>query len=175
MTTVFELLMLASLIGAIDVLYFHLYRFRLYARAESQLEELTHLIRHVLFLAITALVMSGPGRATNQALWALLAADLVNTTLDVLLERRSRSSLGGLPSAEYLLHVLGSLLVGAVVATHFHQAQNPVAAALTPTQSARGLFTLASGSALLVLEATLFARSLASRCCPAQKATPLGA
>lgn len=168
MSTVFELLMLASMIGGIDVLYFHLYRFRLYSRQDSSAEAITHLIRHVLFLAITAVVMTGAGAEANAALWALFAVDLINTAIDVLLERRSRATLGGLPSAEYLLHVLGTLLMGAIVATYFHhtQGQNLVPTALTATQRARGIFTLGTGGALLFLEAGLFARSLAARCCP---------
>ena len=38
MTVAFELLMLAALLGAVDVGYYHLYKFRLYQRPESVAE-----------------------------------------------------------------------------------------------------------------------------------------
>jgi hypothetical protein len=50
-------------------------------------------------------------------LWVLFAFDLMNNGVDVLLERSSRSTLGGLPSVEYLFHILATFLTGLTVAT----------------------------------------------------------
>src|SRR5687767_9934232 len=109
MTVAFELLMLAALLGAVDVGYYHLYKFRLYQRPESVGEELTHLARHLLFIAMT-IVMVLELEAAPTLLPALFILDLANSSADVLLERRSRASAGGLPSLEYLVHILASVI-----------------------------------------------------------------
>lgn len=162
MIDVFELLMAASMIGAVDVLYYHLYRFRLFERADSVKEEVTHLLRHVLFLLIVAVVMFA--RAEPWAIHLLLGlflADLLNSAADVLLERRSRASLGGLPSGEYLLHIVGSVMTGAVVATAWWRQGD--AGSLSELEWARGWLTLGLGGALLVLETALFRAALVRR------------
>jgi phosphatidylglycerophosphate synthase len=48
-------------------------------------------------------------------LLGILAIDFVITVLDFLVERRSREMLGGLPTAEYILHLLMAILFGAFV------------------------------------------------------------
>jgi hypothetical protein len=103
------LLILCALapIGAIDVLYYHLYRFRLFERDHSVAEELTHLVRHVCFVALVALLASGVGGWADRVILVLLVVDLINSAADVLLEPRSRAPLGGLPAGEYFLHFLG--------------------------------------------------------------------
>ncbi|MBI3651587.1 MAG: hypothetical protein HY231_11275 [Acidobacteria bacterium] len=164
MKTIFELLLAASLIGGLDVVYFHLYRFRLYRRPASVAEEITHLARAALFIAMLLVVMFAPSEA-RRLLLALFVADLANTLADVLIERRSRASLGGLPSAEYLLHILGSLLSGAAIAAFWLHSQSGGFAPmrLAMADILRGGTTLAISSVLLVVESVLFARSLAAR------------
>jgi hypothetical protein len=158
MNAFFELLMLASLVGAADVGFFHLYRFRLYEQPGSVAEELTHLARHVLFLGIVLVMLLAPPWA-RAAVLVLFVADLANTVADVLLERSSRAPLGGLPSAEYLLHALGNLLTGAAAATFYWTGPG----ALSPMQLGRGWLTVGIGAVLLAVEASLFARALAAR------------
>lgn len=160
MSPVLELLTAASTIGAFDVLYFHLYRFRLYRQPDSVAEELTHLARHVLFVAIAAIVVFGDGSAGSKlAVWALFGLDLVNSSADVVLERRSRAALGGLPSAEALLHMLATFLVGATAATYYWHGDAP----LTSFQSLRGGALVVAGIATFALEGVLFARALGAR------------
>jgi hypothetical protein len=166
MHSIFELLMLASLVGAVDVLYFHLYRFRLYQRPESVYEELTHLARAGLFIAVVATIAFSDGSpAARLAVVAMIALDLANSVLDVLLERRSRASLGGLPSFEYLLHILGTFLSGAAAALFVTQSGptgfTPVA--MSSFDLVRAYGAIVVGGALLVIEASLFLRACAAR------------
>ncbi len=90
-----------------DGIYYHLWLFRLQEREDSKFEHATHTLRAVLFIPTLILIfligMSGV------ALWVailVLLFDLVTEILDVLNERKSRETLGGLPSGEYLIHIL---------------------------------------------------------------------
>jgi len=74
----------AGAIGAIDVLYFHLYRFRLFAHDGCVAEEITHLCRHAIFLGLLALLSAGtPSRIVDQVIIGLFALDMVNSVIDV--------------------------------------------------------------------------------------------
>ena len=154
MNASFELLMLAALLGAVDVLYFHIYRLRLYAQPGSAAEEITHLARHVLFTAIVLTLLLQPP-FTSAVVLTLFGLDLLNSVADVLLEKRSRAPLGGLPSAEYLIHVLASLVTGMAVSAFWWAP----AAALTASQLARGWATVGVGVLLFAVEASLFVRA----------------
>lgn len=158
MSAAFELLMLAALLGAVDVLYFHLYRFRLYAQPGSVAEESTHLARHLLFVGIVLTLLLQPPSATAIVL-TLFVLDLANNVADVLLEKSSRAPLGGLPPAEYLVHVLATLLTGMAISAFWWAPP----AALSTTQVARGWATVGLGVALFAAEGSLFARALLSR------------
>ncbi len=163
MSAVFELLMLTSLIGVVDVLYYHLYRFRLYERHESMAEEITHLMRHAIFLGITTIVTFGGGTLESaMLLWGLFAGDFVNNVIDVLLERRSRATLGGLPSAEYLIHILANFLTGLTVATYYWYSL-PTATQLSLFQTGRGVLTIVIAALLLFVESSLFLRAITRR------------
>jgi len=122
-------------IAAIDVLYFHLYKFRLHARRESQLETVTHLLRGVLFGAGAFLLTRyEPRGAWFWFVTAVIVLDFANNIADVLLEPRSRASLGGLPPLEYVIHIVGATasgVIGALWISHGH----PLAA--LPTELAR--------------------------------------
>lgn len=162
MNMVLELLLAVSMIGALDVLYFHLYKLKLYAHPASVWEEVTHLSRHAIFLAIVATILTVEPAQAAPIVAALFALDLLNTAVDVWLERASRQALGGLSSAEYLLHVLSSVGLGAAIATLWwrHEVMGP----LTELQVLRGGLTLAMGGALLLIEGALFARAIWARC-----------
>ncbi len=90
-----------------DGIYYHLWKFRLQEREDSNFEHITHTVRAVLFIPTTILIyLIG---ATGWLLWAaiiVLAFDLITEIIDVLNERASRSTLGGLPSGEYLVHIM---------------------------------------------------------------------
>lgn len=58
MTQTAMLLMTASMLGAFDVFYFHIYRLRLYRQPASTYEEFTHLVGYGMFIAIAAALLS---------------------------------------------------------------------------------------------------------------------
>jgi len=155
------LLVLAGTIGAVDVLYFHLWRFRLYANPDGVLEEATHLVRHVVFLTLLGALSAGYGPAW--LVLGLFAVDLVNSAVDVLVERRARARLGGLPSTEALVHNLSTFVIGLALGAYLFLPHD------TPFFASRDLLLLQArgmlvvGAALLVLEAVLFSRALRAR------------
>lgn len=149
MSLAFELLMGIAMVGAIDVLYFHLYRHRLYARPESLSENVTHLLRHLLFLALTLGLLSGAGKPF---LIGVLVVDLVNNVIDLALERESRRSLDGLSPLESVLHGLASVGMGMVLLA---VVLGPASWSLSSMQHVRGLVTVALGLALFGAECSL--------------------
>jgi hypothetical protein len=156
------LLVAAGSLGAVDVFYYHLYRFRLFARAECVAEEITHLVRHAVFLALLVLLSSGSSsRAVDFMILGLFGLDILNSAVDVLLERDSRESLGGLPPGEYLVHILSSLGMGATIATYV------LARATLPLAPPAGLLALqahgmlAVGALLFLVEGVFFLAMLA--------------
>jgi hypothetical protein len=103
----------ALTIGAADGLYFHLWKFRLYARPASQLEHVTHTIRACL---LGPMLWFAFVSANLWALIALVALDSAVVLGDVSMENESRRALGGIPTAEYLVHVMATALHSAAVA-----------------------------------------------------------
>jgi hypothetical protein len=91
------LLLLFAGLSLVDGLYIHLWRLRLHARPESYREHLWHTGRAVLFAPAVMLVFAAP--TAGLALWigvVLFALDEVVEMFDVLAERASRASRGGL-------------------------------------------------------------------------------
>ena len=116
MTALFYFLCLFAFLGSVDIGYFHIYRYRLCRVPASRGEQITHLLRSLLFLATLFWVMHVDGRGpASLALPGLLRADLVNSMIDVLLEPASRQELGGLPPLEYAVHMLTMFLSGAIL------------------------------------------------------------
>lgn len=100
------LLLAFSTIAAIDGVYIHLWKLRLHARDESYAEHLWHTASAVLTVPTVVLLFVVP--ATGAALWAglgLLALTHAVEVLDVIAERTSRRSLGGLSRFELSMHV----------------------------------------------------------------------
>jgi hypothetical protein len=148
-------------VGAVDVLYFHLYRFRLYAQPGSVAEEVTHLCRHAIFLTLLMALSSGGRSAAQDALvFGLVALDLVNGAVDVLLERTSRNPLGGLPPVESLVHFLSSFGMGLAVAAYVLAPSLPPPTGVLAWQV---WGTFVSGLAIFALEGTLFAQAVRVR------------
>jgi hypothetical protein len=162
MKTTLTILAAVGTVGAIDVLYYHLYRFRLYSQPGCVAEEVTHLLRNAIFIAILLVCMqpSSPGWA--RVMFFLIAADLANSVVDVLLERRSRESLGGLPSGEYLVHVLSSFGTGLAVASYTMSLGSPAPVLDGPLWWQIHAM-VAMGVVLLAIEGVLFARAIAAR------------
>ena len=103
----------ALTIGAADGLYFHLWKFRLYARPASKVEHLTHTLRACLLGPMLWLGFVAPHLG---AFIALVALDSAVVLTDVSLENHSRRELGGIPTAEYLVHVAATALHSGAVA-----------------------------------------------------------
>lgn len=105
---------LHALVAMIDGVYFHLYKYKLYTRPDSVVEHFTHTLRAGTMAASAILLFAI--NAGGLLLWGaflLIGVDLCVETWDVLIEKRSRASLGGLSSAEYLTHAHAILLYAA--------------------------------------------------------------
>ena len=128
MITLFLLLCLWAVFGAIDTVYYHLYKCRLYEKPDSHREFFTHLTRTVIFFVLVLWVMFVSERARYflLGLWLLLVFDFINSLADVLLEPHSRQTLGGLSRGEYFIHMLCMFLSGMIVAAAaFYTSQSP--------------------------------------------------
>jgi hypothetical protein len=116
MTAAFYLLLVIGHIGVFDVLYFHYYVCKLHARPECHREQFWHLTRHIIyglqFLIIANLRCHG---AALLFLVVLYGADVFIAWSDVWEETVSRRDQGGLPRAEYFMHIVLSLMVGAYI------------------------------------------------------------
>ena len=100
-------LMVFSLVAGFDGLYFHFYKYKLYARAESLYEHKMHTVSAILFIPIVVLLFGG--NFAGILLWLGVLFILAETGIeiaDVLSERDSRAGIGGLSPAEYATHAL---------------------------------------------------------------------
>ncbi len=123
----FVFLNLFMVLGAVDLFYYHLWKYKLHTRPESLYEHRLHMVFAFLMVPIALLLyyqdLGGLG------LWAaaiFVVAALATELDDVLSENDSRASLGGLSSGEYVLHVLLTILKVASFAFMF--ASKPVSA-----------------------------------------------
>ncbi len=111
------LLFAMGFLGASDILFYHTLAHRIRSHGPSRRELACHSWRGPMYFLLFLLI---PNFAL-QGLWywglvLLLALDLGISIWDFSLERESRRDLGGLPTGEYLLHVLLAVLYGALVA-----------------------------------------------------------
>jgi hypothetical protein len=107
MTAATIFLILFGLVAAFDGLYLHLWKYRLYARAESLSEHKLHTLQGFLFMPVVFFLFYKD--FGGWALWAgvvFVALEQVVEILDVLSENKSRARLGGLSSTEYTAHVV---------------------------------------------------------------------
>jgi hypothetical protein len=118
METPSYLLFLLGCLGAADIALFHSVAHGIRSHPESVGELLTHSLRGptyaLLFLSIPNFEMHG---LFAGGLMALFVFDLGISIWDFSLEQDSRRFLGGLPSGEYVLHMLMAIVFGALVAT----------------------------------------------------------
>ncbi len=117
MTAATVFLMIFGMVAAVDGLYLHLWKYRLYARPESLREHKLHTAQGALFAPVVFFLFYQD--FGGLALWTavlFLAIEQVVEILDVLDERDSRASLGGLSSTEYALHAVAITARTAAVA-----------------------------------------------------------
>jgi hypothetical protein len=120
MHTALWILVIAAPIGAIDVVYFHMWKFRLFARPQSRREEITHLVREAIVPVIFAVLLSG--RPAGTLYWivaALFLLDALNSLADVMIEPASRAPIG-VPPNELAIHFIGTTAMGAAWATYMN-------------------------------------------------------
>lgn len=114
MSALYYLLCAFATLGTVDIVYFHLYRYRLFSRAASRGEQIAHIFRLLLFLLILGWVMFvRAGGPYALILPALLSLDLLNSLADVAMEPDSRADLDGLPPGEYFVHMVAMAVWGA--------------------------------------------------------------
>lgn len=104
-------LVLFALVAAVDGFYFHLWKYRLYARPESLYEHKLHTVRAFIFVPIVFLLFYQ--NFGGLILWLgvfFILVDLVTEMLDVFDENQSRAKVGGLSSGEYAIHILATML-----------------------------------------------------------------
>lgn len=122
MTTASWLLLSMGVLGALDILLYHVLAHGLRQRPESRAELVTHCLRGptyaLLFFAIPNLRLDG---AWFVALIVVLVFDFAISIADFWLEPASRASDGGLRRGEYVLHVLLAMCFGALVYAVFDE------------------------------------------------------
>ncbi len=165
MPVTFVMLLILGAVGILDVGWYHLWSLRLYRDPLARREQLAHLSRGALYVAMLVLVLP----QTPRGLWvdvgfAIFAADWVNTLVDTWLERRSRPK--GLPHGEYMVHVAGSVLAGAATFAYAFEAWplRGAESALVPRTLPFGLVSacwagIGLVASVVVVEAVLHARS----------------
>ena len=107
----FVFLNLFMALGAVDLFYFHIWKYKLHTRPESRYEHKMHMA--FAFLMVPLAYFLYYQNFGGIALWAgvfFVAAALGTELLDVFSENDSRASLGGLSTPEYALHVLLTIL-----------------------------------------------------------------
>ena len=116
MITANYLLLTLGILGATDILLYHSISHGIRTHTESRRELIVHALRGptyaTLFLVVPNFQVHG---AFALALALLLLFDIAISIADFWLERQSRAALGGLPSGEYVLHMLMAMLFGAFV------------------------------------------------------------
>jgi hypothetical protein len=110
------LLFILGCLGALDIAAFHSFAHGIRSHPDSRMELLVHSLRGptyaTLFVVIPNFALHG---LYFWGLMGLFMIDLGISIWDFALERRSRQFFGGLPSGEYVLHILIAMLFGALV------------------------------------------------------------
>ena len=111
------LLAAQGMLGAFDTLYYHEFRARLPAVRDARAELFLHAARDFIYAIIFATLPRVEWRGTWALVFvALLAAEVVITLKDFVVEDRVRKSLGGVYAGERVTHALMGILYGTVLA-----------------------------------------------------------
>lgn len=168
------LIALVAPLGAIDVLYFHIWKFKLYKQPSSRMEMITHLARAILFATGAGILFFfEPRGAWYWIVGAIFLLDFINSVADVSLEKNSRAPFGGVPTLEYIIHTIGSTFAGAITTAFlilgWPYQSLPTELAPVASGSLPGIFTLLGwqfviiGFALTVVEGILYFQSFSKR------------
>lgn len=118
MTIVLALLLVNAMLGAWDTLWYHEYRARLARRIEHTATELKlHAARDAIYTVVyVVLGWWRPEGWLVVILGAALAAEIVITLTDFVVEDRDRPAIGGIARGERILHTLMAIVYGAMLA-----------------------------------------------------------
>lgn len=117
LTTALWLLAVQGMIGAFDTLYYHEWRARLPALPGARPELRLHAVRALVYAALFALLPRVEWRgAWAYVLGALLAAEILITLRDFVVEDSVRAPLGGVFAGERVTHALMAIIYGAMLA-----------------------------------------------------------
>ena len=115
------ILFVLGVLGATDILLYHSLAHGIRSHQDSRLELVLHSLRGPTYAALFILV---PNFAMQGAFFWLLIAifvfDVAISLGDFVIERASREFFGGLPTGEYVLHVILAMLFGALVTSVFY-------------------------------------------------------
>lgn len=110
------LLLLLGICGAIDIVLYHSAAHGIRSHPDSRQELIVHSLRGPTYAALFLLI---PNFALQGVFFYLLlglfALDVGISLWDFAIERGSRAFFGGLPSGEYVLHMVIAMLFGALV------------------------------------------------------------
>ncbi|WCL48605.1 hypothetical protein [Leptospira sp. GIMC2001] len=96
-----------SMLAFVDGVYFHLWKYRLYAFEQSLYEHKLHTVRALLFpIMIFGLYLYDIRGIAFIIIFGLVIADLIVQFIDIWEERNARKNLGGLEPMEYLVHCI---------------------------------------------------------------------
>ena len=105
----FICLIIFSILGAFDGLYYHLIKFQLHKHPSSKTEHLIHTIRGYVFAGIGLLIFAHNSQGSLLYLAiALIAVDMFLEIVDIKVEKSARAPLGGIDPNESVLHVFAS-------------------------------------------------------------------
>ncbi|HZH03721.1 MAG TPA: hypothetical protein VEY30_08060 [Myxococcaceae bacterium] len=130
MTWVLLLYFALAQVAAVDALYYHLWKYRLFERPETRREHWLHTAMSAAFVG----VVWGLWCARSLGAWWWVLAIWQGATLaislwDVALEPQTRARFGGLSGREYFLHMLMNALHGMAwavwLAVTYADAQQP--------------------------------------------------
>lgn len=111
------LLALQGAVGAFDTIYYHEWRARLPALAGARSELRLHAARALVYALLFALLPRVEWRgAWAYALAALLAAEILITLRDFVVEDEVRRAIGGVFAGERVTHAVMAIIYGAMLA-----------------------------------------------------------
>jgi hypothetical protein len=119
------ILFVLGCLGAADILLYHSVSHGIRSHHDSRLELVVHSLRGPIYAALFVLV---PNFAMQGGFFWLLigifAFDVCVSLGDFIIERASREFFGGLPTGEYVLHIILAMLFGALVTSVFYSVGN---------------------------------------------------
>ena len=150
------ILFVLGCLGGTDILLYHSVSHGIRSHQDSRLELVIHSLRGPTYAALFLLM---PNFALQGGyFWLLIgifAFDVCISLGDFIIERASREFFGGLPTGEYVLHIILAMLFGSLVTSAFygagHWAAMPTRLAYEPAAVPDVLRAVLAVMAVLVL------------------------